>query len=435
MFDLCRKSTKAEIRSSDEFDCIRNALNASGNVGVIQSMEAALCRTLGIKSGSLTLAGMLADRRMFNRLRPDGLLGEVFVKDTSLFMLIPDVHRLLVWELRRHSSPVQIDEFLSQVEHTIRSQLDGRRVRGMEFNWKDDKSPIGPRARIFRARDSRGNNNKLEMHDAEFSETDLQRSRLFAQGTNREFLLKLAKVGNKARSTDASSLLDGAPLDTLTDAGIIRKEYLLVCKQDSRTICSIPDRTRLEETIGSELRCTGCGRAFTDEIIQDIYAITPDGRTLLNGSHWMTIWVTACLVDAGVPIDKIKWSGSAGDDELDIIADVHGLKVFFELKDREFGLGDAYPFSFRIDRYGGDVGVVITMDVVADEARKFLDEQRQKANAAIETIEGEKKIPGSITTLVASLSKKAVHRAVLGAEDRFGIDVWPFMKEWMTMYE
>lgn len=390
-----------------------------------------MCSTLGIAAGSLTMATMLADRRMFNRVRPDGLLGEVFVKGDSLLMLIPDSHRLLAWELRPHASPAQIDQFLVDVENAVRSRLDGRRVRGMEFIWKDDKSPIGQRARMLRARELRATDNRLETHDADFKNVDLERSKLVAQRANREFLLKLAKIGNKARSSDASSLLDGAPLDALMGAGIIRKEYLLVCRQDSRTICSIPDRARLEETIGSELRCTGCGRAFTDEIIQDIYALTPEARTLLNGSHWMTIWVSSCLIDAGVPIEKIKWSGSAGDDELDIIADIHGLKVFFELKDREFGLGDAYPFSFRVDRYNGDVGVVITMDTIADEAQKFLSEQQHKANASIQTIEGEANIPPRISAMVGSLSKMAIHRAVAGAEDRFGIDVWPFLKEWM----
>jgi hypothetical protein len=35
--------------------------------------------------------------------------------------------------------------------------------------------------------------------------------------------------------------------------------------------------------------------------------------------------------------------------------DALGPRVFFELKDREFGLGDAYPFAIRVGRYGGDI--------------------------------------------------------------------------------
>lgn len=435
MFDLRRKSTHAEIRSVEEFDVVRRALHDAGTHGVLKSMEDALCATMNIKPTSVSFASLLTERHMYTRYRSGALLGEIFVKGDSLYMLMPDSSRLLAWELRPHQKPTQMDDFLVQVEAAIKNKLDGRRVRGMQFNWKDDRTPIDPRARLIRPGRMPGNAARLQTHDATLQPSDVERSRLFANGSNREFLLRLAKVGNKAVSTDASSILDDHSLTKLLDAGIVKKEYLLVCRQDSRTICSIPDRARLEETIGSELTCTGCGRAFTDELIQDIYALTPEARALLNGSQWMTIWVTECLVNSGVPPEAIKWSASAGDDELDIIADIYGLKVFFELKDRQFGLGDAYPFSFRVERYGGDVGVVVTMDSVAEEAQKFLDEQHRRAGTTIEVIEGEGNIAVRIAALVGSLSRLAVHRSVRGSEDHFGIDIWPFLKQWMEQYE
>ena len=125
-----------------------------------------------------------------------------------------------------------------------------------------------------------------------------------------------------------------------------------------------------------------------DELIQDIYALTPSARSLLEGSHWMTLWVTSLLVNSGVQGERIKWNAAAGDDELDIVAEIHGLKVFFELRDREFGLGDAYPFSFRIERYGGDVGVVVTTESVADEADKFFEEQKRRGNTVVSVVDG-----------------------------------------------
>ena len=250
-------------------------------------------------------------------------------------------------------------------------------------------------------------------------------SALLARKGIRGFLVNLAKVGNKARSADAASLLDEESRNELIGAGLIRKEYLLVCRQDSRTICSIPDRDEFESTIGQKLTCTSCGRLFVDELIQDIYALTPSARSLLEGSHWMTLWVTSLLVNSGVQGERIKWNAAAGDDELDIVAEIHGLKVFFELKDREFGLGDAYPFSFRIERYGGDVGVVVTTESVADEADKFFEEQKRRGNTVVSVVDGEKDIPQKLTSLVASLSKLAVRQSVAGAEERFGFDIWP----------
>lgn len=435
MFDLCRKSTRAEIRSADEFDAIRRGLIAAGFTAVIRSIEDAASDALGVRKGVFNLSKLLADRRMYATVRDDALLGEIFIKDDSLFIVMPILNRLSAWELRSHTNPSGHEGFLTLLEATVRQRLDGRRVRGMDFNWKEEKLPLSPRSRIVRRGLASKSASQLQTKDAGYSADELMRAKLIASGGNREFLLGLAKIGNKARSSDAASLLDENSLKELLEAGIIRKEYLLVCRQDSRTICSIPDKARLEATIGGELSCTSCGRAFTDELIQDIYALTGEARALLNGSQWMTIWLTSLLVDSGVPIGAIKWNAAAGDDELDIVADIHGLKVFFELKDREFGLGDAYPFSFRVERYGGDVAAVVTMVSVAEEAQKFLEEQRRRANASIWVIEGEDEIPRNIPALVGSLSKLAVQRSVTGGEERFGFDVWPFLSAWMEKYE
>jgi hypothetical protein len=48
--------------------------------------------------------------------------------------------------------------------------------------------------------------------------------------------------------------------------------------------------------------------------------------------------------------------------------------MFFELKDREFGLGDAYPFVTRMQRYGADGGVIVSTERVADEVKGFIAE-------------------------------------------------------------
>ena len=57
----------------------------------------------------------------------------------------------------------------------------------------------------------------------------------------------------------------------------------------------------------------------------------------------MTIWVTELLQKAGIKADWMLWNAASGDDEIDIIVNIFGSHVFFELKDREFGVGDAYP--------------------------------------------------------------------------------------------
>ena len=435
MFDLIKKETRAEIRGSEEFSIIRRGLQQNGYSPALASMEDALCDALGVNRGRLSLSSMLYDRRMYRGTSDAASLGEFFMHEDSLFLVAPTGGKLIVWELRSHSNPSRIGEFLTSLENTVRGRFDGRRVRGMEFEWRDQSPGARIGGRLFRRPEARTQEGRLNTRASEYNEADVNNSALLARKGIRGFLVNLAKVGNKARSADAASLLDEESRNELIGAGLIRKEYLLVCRQDSRTICSIPDRDEFESTIGQKLTCTSCGRLFVDELIQDIYALTPSARSLLEGSHWMTLWVTSLLVNSGVQGERIKWNAAAGDDELDIVAEIHGLKVFFELKDREFGLGDAYPFSFRIERYGGDVGVVVTTESVADEADKFFEEQKRRGNTVVSVVDGEKDIPQKLTSLVASLSKLAVRQSVAGAEERFGFDIWPILEGWMARYE
>ncbi len=62
--------------------------------------------------------------------------------------------------------------------------------------------------------------------------------------------------------------------DQLLHEQVLRKEYLVLCKQDSRTICTVSDRAELDGPAGGKFTCTVCGRAFKDETVQDIFALT-----------------------------------------------------------------------------------------------------------------------------------------------------------------
>ncbi len=149
-------------------------------------------------------------------------------------------------------------------------------------------------------------------------------------------------------------------------------------------------------------------------------------------SHWMTIWVTDLLVRAGISKEAIAWNAAAGEDELDIMTDAIGHRVFFELKDREFGLGDAYPFAYRVTRYGGTFGVVVSTDRVADEAKKFFDEQRPNMGTRIEVMEGPpQSIEDGIPMLVDRLSRSGVYQLLYELADPLEINFTPFLQAWM----
>ncbi len=270
------------------------------------------------------------------------------------------------------------------------------------------------------------------MSPAEYTQDEEERSTILASAGQRAFILKLAQARGRSRSADAVTDATKDIETSLLSAGLVRREYLVICRQDGHTICTVPDSSELEQSGGASFKCSVCGRGLSNEVLQEILAITDDARKLLDGSRWMQIHVTAILERAGVKRDNIHWGLTSNEDELDISADILGLKAFFELKDREFGLGDAYPFAFRVSRYGGDVGVVVTTDTVAEEARKFFSESPGTATSVpIETLQGLDDAKKSIPRLVDQWSRRAVRQAVAESLSVAPIDLGAVMDVWM----
>ena len=167
-------------------------------------------------------------------------------------------------------------------------------------------------------------------------------------------------------------------------------------------------------------------------MVQEIIALTETGRAMLAGSHWMTIWITELLQKAGVSLDDISWNAVAGEDELDIVVNIGGTRAFFELKDREFGLGDAYPFAARVSRYGGDIGVVISTNRIADEAKSFLTEQRPGvATIPFYMIEDVPSAGKEISSLVNRLSQAAIRRRVAEIAAPLGMSMISILELWL----
>lgn len=426
MFILEGREARAEIRDQVEIDLILNHLESQGYKTLLRSMVRAGCEAVELPSSKIDITSIGTDRLRYReigeRISP---IGDILHHENNLFFLFPQKTRLLAWEVRHHSKISRLEDFLSHVEHSIKLNLDGRRVRGMSFEWREAKLDRGryQRTRHFTSE-------KLDMKAPDYTEHQLNQAKLMVPEENRNIIVKLAKVG-KARFKDVASISDESVTNALLNNGLIKKEYLITCRQDSRTLASVADKTQLESTACSELTCPTCGRSFKTELIQEIFALTEEARFLLNGSKWMTIWVTDLLCLSGLDKGTIKWNATLGDDEIDIVINIIGMQVFFELKDREFGLGDAYPFGFRLERYGGDVGGVITMEKVAPEAEKFLREQSERRIGKIVTIEGWEKIQTDIPGLIDEISRIAIHRFVLQISGDTGLNFRPFIQNWL----
>lgn len=428
MFILEGQQAEAAIRDQAEITSIVHRLASNGFVPVLRSMLQAACNVAGVEPDHVSLDVLMRGRTGYRSPDvPSPVSGDLFFKDNYAYILQPTGTRLHAWEIRPHSVASAMAGFSGAVEEAARASLDGRRLRGMDFSWKPIKERparrLATRARFYQEA-------KLDTRPPDYTVEEARAAALLVSYQIRNFLLRLAQVG-KARSIDAAGEADTSFSAPLLDLGLVRKEYLVLCRQDSHTICAIQDKTEIETGRGASFLCSICGRAFRDELVQEIFALTDSGKRVLSGSRWMTIWVTELLIASGIARDQIAWNAVAGEDELDIMSDAVGPRTFFELKDREFGLGDAYPFAYRVTRYGGSFGVVVTMDRVAEEAKKFFTEQRPAMGVRIETLEGQTGIETGIRTLVDRVSRTGVMQLLLELEEPLGVNTVPLVQVWM----
>jgi hypothetical protein len=121
------------------------------------------------------------------------------------------------------------------------------------------------------------------------------------------------------------------------------------------------------------------GGKISEERIDNLFKISEKGKKLVSGSYWMSGQVVKILRKLGVRENDIFVGVTHNGEEVDIIAFYMAKMLVFELKDREFGLGDAYKFHGKVSRLNEKVStevypIVLTTRTIAAEARKLLGE-------------------------------------------------------------
>ncbi len=348
MFIIQRVRASAEIREQVEIDSVIDHLEFSGFKAALRSMvsSAAQVATLGRRRLSVETLLNRDSRFRASVGQPNAPIGDIlFSSDQGIadrcYFLQPFNNNLFVFEIRHHCVGTRLPDFCAGVETAVHAKLDGRRVRGMNFTWVPIKENLGrhvpPSSRLPDA--------DLKTKKPNYSDDELRAARSLVGAQVRGFLMQLAQIG-KVRAADAK--LPPELIGKLLSEGLLSKEFLVQCRKDSRTLCQVTNVDDLNAASGGKLVCPMCGRKFSDELVHEIFAVTDASKQLVTSSRWMTIWLTDLLVQAGLTKENISWSATTGDDEIDLMTDELGLRIFFELKDREFGLGDAYPFTFRL---------------------------------------------------------------------------------------
>jgi hypothetical protein len=258
---------------------------------------------------------------------------------------------------------------------------------------------------------------------------ELTAAALVSDKATRELLLSIKRlpavvVGELvARRKRGARGIDRATIDALLDAGLLRRQLAVICRRTSRRIALIDAPEKLKAAAEVGMRCPDCGKVLEKERTEELVSVSDFGAKLLNRSHWMSLLVVDGLMRAGVGRDEILtgFEPSPGD-ETDVLLRVGRTVALLELKDREFGEGDASMFNTRLVKTKAQRGVVITTDCVSAQARETLtavvsvrDEEdfeigRPPGRRSVEFVEGISDLAEVLDHYVSSLRLAYVRR-------------------------
>lgn len=290
--------------------------------------------------------------------------------------------RLEVGIISPDSSEIEarLRQFAEAVEKAIKARVDGRKTRHMSFEW-NEKNPGKPRLDKLTSEVEKGSEKYFTQANCQPEE--VVASRLLVNKLARESLIEISQAGFARqkdilnRKTKQQSDIQ-AIMNDLKQVGLLNIEYLLECKQTGVPLTRLKSLEQLQLPEVGMLLCGACGSEFRNESVNEGYSLTDLGRQLIRRSHWMTVWVTDILTQAGVPESNILWNLAETGEEVDLLVEFMGQLWIFELKDREFGSGDAHPLNYRQVRYRASNAIVVTTEHVSKDAKRvFTDLSRE----------------------------------------------------------
>jgi hypothetical protein len=392
----------------------------------------------------------IRDPRAYGPRVPPGLLtGDVFFRDSDVYYLLthheemdftyhgrymirqghgaPPGLELGIITSDANTAEQKLQGFASNLQQIIMSSIDGRKTRHMQFEWKELEEGTPRLDSIAKT--------EAEQSDVKFERPQIEPQELAAAGAlssepTRRTLVELSQAGF-ARARDILSRKGKqheelqTAIDNLKKHGLVNVEYLLECKQSGMPLTRLAAKDQLENPATGGLRCPRCNTQFKDESLSEGYSVSELGRRLSQRSNWMTIWVTDKLCEVGVPLNAILWNLSETGEEVDILVESLGELWIFELKDREFGSGDAHPLNYRQVRYKATKAIIVTTEKVSKDARRVFEDlakERSKRGRIPTYVEGLDAVHDALEKEISAASLRYANQKLSTLTELSGYD-------------
>jgi hypothetical protein len=296
-------------------------------------------------------------------------------------------------------------------------------------SWEDETAGVPESYSRFAAAHKDG---PLFATRGEMVEGWLRNSGMLEDTEARRALRKLNEAGREGHghtylSGDDREAIPEPLLGRFAEAGLIRREILVSCRKDGRSLFRLPSPDAL--SVLSNAICSECGASIADEKAEEIIVPTSLVSTLLQDSAWLTTHLRSVLSKQGIPEEWIAARPAAGaDGEVQLMANVCGEPFLLLARDGDWTAAHARR---ALEDHGGVEGahlVVVATGKIHEDARHRLREQaRRRAQAGREQelifAEGMDALAAELQPALERASNRAVSEALWELDTTLGMNV------------
>jgi hypothetical protein len=416
MFLLEARSAQIELTDPRQLRAVAGHLQDVGFRGVVAQMLDAGERAGNLPEGTLDADWLVPQPHSAMRR----MVPELFVDTEALFVLVPAGMRLDVWEVRQHYRTSGLDDFCDVLGEAVAAVVD------------DVDGPVewAPRSSPSMSGDGQAAVDAVAADDV--TPEDRAAATALADDDARSVIVDLVRSGSSITDFDESSVARYGSVAELHRQGLIEREFLVVCRQDHRTLGRVGDLDDDTRRSILQLSCPTCGRRFDEELLREVHAPSRAAVDLVTEGRWRGTWALSLLTDQGLDERTISRLPGAGGNGLALRVDAQQGRLIVELPATEFGMQHAYAMIRRLHRVGCQFGLVLATEPVADEAYQYVSERVSLGHGPlISILEGSRAIQQGIGDAIDEWSMMSVRQQAEELIDAAGMDLGVVIDTWM----
>jgi hypothetical protein len=261
------------------------------------------------------------------------------------------------------------------------------------------------------------------LEDAEARRLLRRLSEAQAEGRTAEMLLGAGREGE--------SLPEGL-VGRLAGAALVRRELLISCRKDGRSLFRLPSADALAVMTASHAMCSECGAAVADERAEELVTPTPLAASMLKDGAWLVSRMRAALAELGVPETEVATRPATNDSDALMMANAAGEPFLFVLRDGDFTLTHARrAVDVEADTEVSHLVVVATGKVQEDARARLREHQKRRARTGAEldllAVEGVDAAAGELRQALERVTQKSLAGELYELDAGLGMNAGAFV--------